>query len=370
MIRVPPLPEAKKINCITPTSYETFKTCYLRGIIESNINFKKFIYFHPKTILGIVSHEIISDIYSNNLNEVLGNDFNSIVNTIKEIFKNKCQFYANQSKENPFILKSNDVENWPGYNMRLTRLIRFIQKNVNTNGKKQQTLKNKGGIEKTYEVFNGKLKGKPDRIRKSNDHEIIIEDYKTGQILEAGSLKPHIRRQMLLYSFICQEAFKVSKIRSIVIPLFGQPYEEEVDLLEAKSIANDAITILNDVNRQIEEVNSGLKSLLDLATPSKNACRYCSFKFVCGRFWGNHELRLSKDSFNVEGKVLGYKQYGKFTNIYIDCNLSKIVILKNINEIAGSLLGETIKLIDLQLEDNDDLYFIAVPTYRTIGFKL
>lgn len=262
-----------------------------------------------------------------------------------------------------------------GYHLRLARLIRLIkrlfsEKNFENQQKRHLNFENLSAYEKTFMALEGRLRGRPDKIRVINENELLIEDYKTGEIYDGFLLKPSIRRQMLLYSFICQETFKIKNIRFVVIPLsVEEAYVESVDLEEAKHIAEELDLTLKTLNKEIKEIILKNKTIYSLATPSLTGCRFCSFKFFCEKFWENRELQLEKDSFSIQGKIVDYKQYGKFTNIYMDCNLSKMVIIKNFNLEKDLFLNGKIRVTDLHLQIDDD-YYITVPTYRSSIFKL
>lgn len=376
MMEIPPIPKLEELKYLTPSLYETLRICPLRGILGNNEDFKRYIYYHPKTIIGIVSHEIINAVNNNKIrldNRVT--DFDSISKLIKNVFRNRCNFYYDIQKESPFLLKFREVEEWPGYHLRLARLIRLIkrlfsEKNFENQQKRHLNFENLSAYEKTFMALEGRLRGRPDKIRVINENELLIEDYKTGEIYDGFLLKPSIRRQMLLYSFICQETFKIKNIRFVVIPLsVEEAYVESVDLEEAKHIAEELDLTLKTLNKEIKEIILKNKTIYSLATPSLTGCRFCSFKFFCEKFWENRELQLEKDSFSIQGKIVDYKQYGKFTNIYMDCNLSKMVIIKNFNLEKDLFLNGKIRVTDLHLQIDDD-YYITVPTYRSSIFKL
>lgn len=114
MMEIPPIPKLEELKYLTPSLYETLRICPLRGILGNNEDFKRYIYYHPKTIIGIVSHEIINAVNNNKIrldNRVT--DFDSISKLIKNVFRNRCNFYYDIQKESPFLLKFREVEEWP-----------------------------------------------------------------------------------------------------------------------------------------------------------------------------------------------------------------------------------------------------------------
>lgn len=61
-------------------------------------------------------------------------------------------------------------------------------------------------LEQEHVGFEGKLRGRPDIVRKTADGT-AIEDYKTGSLYEAesGELKEGYRLQLLLYAALAEE---------------------------------------------------------------------------------------------------------------------------------------------------------------------
>jgi hypothetical protein len=137
-------------------------------------------------------------------------------------------------------------------------------------------------LEQEHTGFEGKLRGRPDIVRRTADGT-AIEDYKTGSLYEAesGELKEDYRLQLLLYAALAGEADSKGATSAKLIPLEGKPATMEIEGTEATEAAREAIAAMDGYN---QAVAAGADPK-DLASPEPSHCRFCPFAVRCPAFW-------------------------------------------------------------------------------------
>ncbi len=135
-------------------------------------------------------------------------------------------------------------------------------------------------VEESLQTADGKVKGKPDLIIRSPDHE--IRDYKTGSILEYESDNPkgEYVTQLLLYAVLEYENTGSWPSKGRLIPLKGKDAEVEIDPTEARRVEAEARAALDRYNSVVSGGDP-----LTLANPSSKNCRYCDYASECPAFW-------------------------------------------------------------------------------------
>ncbi len=125
----------------------------------------------------------------------------------------------------------------------------------------------------------GRLVGRPDKV-----HDDAVIDYKTGNIYEDGEsdiIRASYVRQLQLYACLVGENTGRWPVRGILLPMEGSPVEVRLDADECHQIAAEALHLLDSYNASV----NAQVSAVDLASPSPEACRWCSYQLVCPAFW-------------------------------------------------------------------------------------
>jgi CRISPR/Cas system-associated exonuclease Cas4 (RecB family) len=138
-------------------------------------------------------------------------------------------------------------------------------------------------LEQEHAGFEGKLRGRPDIVRKTADGT-AIEDYKTGSLYEAesGELKEGYRLQLLLYAALAEKVEGEGTTTSAkLIPLEGEPAQIEIEGTEAAEAAVAVIAAMDGYNQAV----AAGAAPQDLASPEPGHCRFCPFAVRCPAFW-------------------------------------------------------------------------------------
>lgn len=195
-----------------------------------------------------------------------------------------------RARANPFDAHWPPAEKWHYYSMRkvATRhLARRLSSRAGTAG--SQTLQ-----EAPRSAYDGRLRGRPDVIRRGRRHE--IEDYKTGSLTDptSGELRPAYRQQVLLYAVLEHAGTGSWPERATLIPLEGDPISLAIDPEEAEAAGERAVAGLAAYNGAVEAGTPPIR----LASPSPSTCRFCPYAIRCPGFW-----KAADESWGGEGIV-------------------------------------------------------------------
>jgi len=137
-------------------------------------------------------------------------------------------------------------------------------------------------LEQEHVGFEGKLRGRPDIVRRTADGT-AIEDYKTGSLYEAesGELKEDYRLQLLLYAALAGEIEGTGVTSARLVPLEGEPAQIKIEGTEAAEAAREVVAAMDGYN---QAVAAGTEPE-DLASPEPSHCRFCPFAVRCPAFW-------------------------------------------------------------------------------------
>jgi hypothetical protein len=156
--------------------------------------------------------------------------------------------------------------------------------------------------EKEFIALDGKLRGRIDLVQ---GDEII--DYKTGALFENDTgdglplLKAAYVRQLRIYAYLVRSATGKWPRRGLLFPLAGSAVIVDIEPTQCETEAAEAVKLLERYNNLVV---SGTEAL-GLASPSPEACRWCSFKTICPAFWANANERwnLTLDGEAITGRL-------------------------------------------------------------------
>lgn len=219
----------------------------------------------------------------------------------------------------------------PGYNIVFSRLYKLINGIVRKRTTNYSFIKKYSHYNEIAYTYKDVLKGIPDRVVTIKDtEEVLLEEFKTSNILEGDKLKEDIQDQILLYAFLLFEHYKC-KVKARIISTKNETYEEYIDIRQAKEIADDAISIFETINSIIDNISKGRVNYITLASPSADSCNYCSYKFRCDAFWDSHAPTLP------ENKLFYFK--GSLIKLY---NENKQSITAEFNILLGNISTATV----------------------------
>ena len=243
------------------------------------------------------------------------------------------------AREHPLECHLPPASRWPGYAMRKVRT-RNLAAQL---GAKVPRAEPVGGQEvelvereREHAGFEGKLRGRPDIVRKTAAGT-AIEDYKTGSLYEAesGELRESYRLQLLLYAALAQEADGERATSATLIPLEGGPARIDIQGAEATEAAAKVIEAMDAYN---EAVAAGVPPL-DMATPCPDHCRFCPYAIRCPAFWATITPEWSEDGIvAVAGEVQG-AAISRFGTLDLETTVE-----------SGSVSGERVTLHGLPID--------------------
>lgn len=269
----------KPLKYITPSRVFALERCFLQVAFGLDEQYSSYRTYSPRARLGSITHDILEKVSKGILQGKNEARWESSLLQLwdEEVEKHEQEVLASESEQHYGM-----AERWPRYNLQKVLTIRKSLE-IAASLQKSATYKSKGrwDTEKYVQAFNGKLRGRADAIYQSEQGTEII-DYKTGNIYDEDKngdshLKTDYRRQLLLYAAMYHAETGQWPIRGHIIPLVGQQVTIEIDPVTANNEVSTALSLLNQFNKSVSEDDS----LLSLAQPSEQSCRYCTYKAIC-----------------------------------------------------------------------------------------
>jgi hypothetical protein len=139
-------------------------------------------------------------------------------------------------------------------------------------------------VETWVQTADGRVGGRIDTVIHWK-HGIQITDYKSGAILDPLASDHAVRKeyqdQLKLYAALYYSAFLAWPVRLTVLGLDRCEYEIPFAPDECMQLLESAKALLERTNQQIE---TGCNPE-DLARPSPEHCRHCSYRPACRAYW-------------------------------------------------------------------------------------
>jgi hypothetical protein len=126
----------------------------------------------------------------------------------------------------------------------------------------------------------GTLFGRPDRVEIADDGSVEVIDLKSGWALP-DEMKPQHRRQLLSYAFLWHAEHGVWPALATIQRLDGSRLTIVVDPSEAKDVARELTTAVDDYNAAIADAVTADR----IASPNAESCALCEFRVACGPFF-------------------------------------------------------------------------------------
>lgn len=269
----------KPLKYITPSRVFALEKCFLQVAFGLDEQYSSYRTYSPRARLGSIAHAILEKVSKGALRGENEAAWESSLLPLwnEEVKKHEQEVLASESERHNGV-----AERWPRYNLQKALTIR---KALEIAGSLQQSISRKSSgsweTEPDIQGFERKLRGRADAVYQSEQGVEII-DYKTGNIYDEDEngnshLKTDYRRQLLLYAGMYHAETGQWPVRGHIIPLVGQQITIEIDPVAANNEASTAFSLLNQFNKRVSEGDS----LLSLAQPSEQSCRYCAYKTIC-----------------------------------------------------------------------------------------
>ena len=300
------------IRRISPSRFWDFQLCSLKEIWLSNHQ-PPLLPSHPSARLGTISHSVLEAAakgivtdkvtFDAQWDDMLGKTHEEMLQLSIEKHLVPLEFSA-QNYEVKMILSFKLAEKIFGFAGEGTP---------------------KGHCaEHWFESADGKIGGKVDLVLNHQDGVEIV-DYKTGSVLNAqsgGEVKDEYKVQMKLYAGLYHEVKGCWPVKLSLIGIDGQKYYISFRREECAELLDKAKNIVDETN---ELILAGLKPD-DFANPSPGACKYCSYRPACKKYWKAQDFS-DKWPFDVIGEVKEKKVLGNgFCRVSISNNGREFII--------------------------------------------
>jgi hypothetical protein len=90
-------------------------------------------------------------------------------------------------------------------------------------------------------------------------------------------------RQLRIYAYLVHSATGKWPRGGLLFPLAGPPVVVDIEPTQCETEAAEAVRLLGRYNSSVASAGEAI----GLASPSPEACRWCSFKTICPAFWAN-----------------------------------------------------------------------------------
>lgn len=295
-MRVPPIPDPRPIERISPNLYGVMQGCRAHAAWRGG-GVRGSIPDQPAALLGVVFHRVLESVHRG---EISGDREQR-----REAARSRFDEFAAEAHAtaHPLVrVKFPDPDRLPYYNEKreLAALLAAETPGLGVPDR-DGTAAGHGVVEAWFESQGHVLYGRPDFIDLAA-HEVV--DYKTGFVAEGtGRISEQERRQLALYAYLAaQQGIDISRGR--IIRADGQSAIEPLPVDQVEAEAQAAKDTLAAYNEEIS--GAGFESL---ASPSREACQMCECKPICGAFWQSvDESWVEAREAHVEGEIIERSQ--------------------------------------------------------------
>jgi PD-(D/E)XK nuclease superfamily len=231
---------------------------------------------------------------------------------------------------------------WPDYLVKRLGALSLIKKSVRARrGSDRRSAGVPPLVEDAIEAAEAQLRGRPDRVIWFDDVAHII-DLKT--CAPGSEMRPEHRRQLLAYAYLFHERHQMWPATATIQYVNGERRSFAVSPPEANGVAQEMVQTL-------EKVNASTDDILDLATPSADACRWCSFKAACLPFFTAVDESWELHERDLLGTVQGIEAAERRSSVTIDVTMgnageSRIVALADSPTIFSDVaVGDKVAIV-------------------------
>ena len=322
-----------KIESTSVTRYKALQDCKLKGVLDAKGE-TKLLAYSINNELGILIHELMED----SLYEDFPNTKEKIKTFFEEMIAKKEQKLKSNNLLSPF-LPFNKTDFFAVKKLRAVRnafLEHTNPKNtlLKRSRESSKTRNRAFGPEVYLEITdtesNIKVTGKIDKVSIDDDGQIVLTDYKSGEILdEDGELKISFKDQLEIYAAIYLKQFGKSPSKLIVENLKQKNQEWIFDETTSMELLKLCIQQIIELNKQLSSMeDSDLNELL--CDTSESGCKFCPYKPKCNKF-------IKKIESMDKGELIQEKNiYGKFIQAkpHKDPSINIVEIESNGQEIS------------------------------------
>lgn len=298
-MRVPPTPDVKPLQLVSPSIYEALLRCRARAAWAA-FGDRGTVTEHPKAILGLCLHAVVEEAHKGAL---AGTNGEARLTAARQAFDRRAALLYQEA--HPLLrAKFNSPERLPYYNLYRERAASEavvsadrLERGAATGVLPQQGPAATLHAERKLVSRDGLLIGRPDLID-ATAGEVV--DYKTGASLEdaADAVSPAEGRQLRLYVHLAHEN-GISASRAVIVRADGRRPSMDVSRAEADEEGRKARELLAQYNAE-----AGV-AFQEAAQASSEGCRFCPCIPFCEAFWETAASSWSEHcGVHLEGEVV------------------------------------------------------------------
>lgn len=310
---------------------------------------------HPKAHFGTLAHAFLRDAACGAFAGLSEAEIRVKWRTVVEAYELKLKSDRSDSAVVPLVRTCEDFE-VNAYRLiaaafRLSTAVRRILDRTSFRNRE---------VEIEGASTDGQIVGRLDRIT-WEDGALAVTDIKTGHVTDIeGRLRPELRVQLLLYSYLVHERFGQWPKTLRILPLRGDTVNVPFSPAEAEELADRMKRILATANRIIDNVRSGNVNESELASPSPDSCRFCRYRPSCESYWVARNAQPQGGwPRDISGAIVGIKPLGnKFHVIEIRSADGGMMVVRGIQESAIERIvsGMSVRVCDLKAERAANVY--------------
>ena len=270
------------LTSISPSRFTSLKDCALREALAWS-RARRLLPGSPKGFLGSVAHGLIEDA---SIMFPVGSSHLSLEDAWEERLRAEERKLRGSNMESHLVPLSASCTD---YYVIKEQTMAVAERQLSKRGSSGSSRESVTFAEEPLASRDKLLVGRIDRLARGPEGW-VVSDYKTGKIMaDESEQDPHIKDayvvQLKLYAMLVKDSKGEWPARLELIPLFGDPVEVPFNRDECSALAAEAKTELAAVNRRVAEVKSGRANPSSLASPSADACRFCSWRPSCVAYW-------------------------------------------------------------------------------------
>jgi RecB family exonuclease len=274
-----PTPNAIPLEWVTPSISNDLLDCSLRVAWMLDSSYKSLRRPNTFSELGIVAHGVAEDAAKGRF-VAKSEDTRAAVERRWDELAERAEAELSRAW-NPMKVPAR--EQWPGYHLTRARVVRnAVNKSIRLESSKPSTPPSSSAVESTFEDKTEKLRGRPDRVEGPHEARRIV-DIKSG-LRQAAPSSTQLR-QLMIYGHLVEIATG-DFVREIAVEdASGNRWAQEFDRAATELLVSDILSAREKFN---SATRSG--SIMDVASPSADGCRWCPYRVVCSAYWSALEV--------------------------------------------------------------------------------
>jgi CRISPR/Cas system-associated exonuclease Cas4 (RecB family) len=298
---------------VSPSLAKSIELCPLTAVFEHDLGFRNLSRRRSHfAALGEICHALWEREGRGDFDDVPDDDLGPALNDAWDKAEAKA---ITQLQDSLGGTSPPPSSRWPDYLVKRLGALALIKKSVRARrGSDRQPSGAPPLVEDAIEAVEAPLRGRPDRVIWFDGVAHII-DLKT--CAPESEIRPEHRRQLLAYAYLFHERHKVWPATGTIQYVNGERQSFQVSPAEAQEVAQRMVRTLETVNTSTDEV-------LDLATPSADACRWCSFKAACSPFFASVDESWELHERDILGTVQGIEAAERRSSVTIHVTLGNV----------------------------------------------